>query len=193
MSELRQALEGLTGSRPAFRGAPPGKDVSVLNGITGKIIAAAIAYDRGDPRRIHHFLKVYAFARAIGEQEGLDSAALEVLELAAVLHDIGIKASEEKYHSAAGKYQELEGPPVAREILAEFHLPPEVVERVCYLISRHHTYSEVDGLDYQALIEADFLVNIYEDGMSPSQVRAIGDRIFKTRSGKQFLKYLYLD
>ena len=33
---------------------------------------AMITYDKGDPRRIHHFLKVHAFAAQIGREEGLD-------------------------------------------------------------------------------------------------------------------------
>ena len=77
---------------------------------TGKVIEAAIAYFENDIRRISHLLKVYGFAKAIGEKEQLDLFTMECLETAAVLHDIGIKISEEKYQSSAGKYQELEGP-----------------------------------------------------------------------------------
>ena len=36
---------------------------------------AMITYDKGDPRRIHHFLKVHAFARQIGMEEELDALA----------------------------------------------------------------------------------------------------------------------
>ena len=39
-------------------------------------------------------------------------------------------------------------------------------ERVQYLIGRHHTYNDIDGIDYQILVEADFLVNMYEDSLS---------------------------
>ena len=75
---------------------------------TGKVIEAAIAYFENDIRRISHLLKVYGFAKAIGEKEQLDLFTMECLETAAVLHDIGIKISEEKYQSSAGKYQELD-------------------------------------------------------------------------------------
>ena len=40
-----------------------------------------------------------------------------------------------------------------------------MVERICYLIGHHHTYKDVDGADYQLLLEADFLVNAYEDAL----------------------------
>ena len=63
--------------------------------LIGQIINAMIAYYAGDVRRINHFLKVYGFAKAIGEMEGLDEST-EIIEIAALTHDIGIKNSEKK-------------------------------------------------------------------------------------------------
>jgi HD superfamily phosphohydrolase YqeK len=62
-----------------------------------------IKYYAGDVKRINHFMKVYGFAKTIGEMEQLESAKQEVLELAAIVHDIGIKVNEQKYNSSAGK------------------------------------------------------------------------------------------
>ncbi len=87
------------------------------------VISKMIHYNSGDPRRINHALKVYAFAKAIGEQEGLPLVQQQTLETAAVLHDIGIHVSEEKYHSAAGNYQEIEGPPIAQVMLGALVFP----------------------------------------------------------------------
>ncbi len=50
-----------------------------------------IAYYSGDSKRIHHFLKVHTFAKLIGEMEGMTGKPLEILEVAALVHDIGIK------------------------------------------------------------------------------------------------------
>jgi hypothetical protein len=108
------------------------------------------------------------------------------------MHDIGIKISEEKYNSSAGNYQEIEGPPVAREMLSKFEFDEKFIERVCYLIGHHHTYSKIDGIDYQILIEADFLVNIYEDEIKIPQIESIKDKYFKTKSGTEFLTNLYM-
>ena len=156
------------------------------------IITELIRCDAGDPRRVQHALKVYAFAKSIGEEEGLAAGPLAVLETAAVLHDIGIHESERKYGSSAGNYQELEGPPVAREILNPFGLPPEFTERVCFLIGHHHTYSNIDGPDYQILVEADFLVNLYEDGLKPEQAKTALEKIFRTETGKTYLREMFL-
>ena len=81
-----------------------------------------IDYYKGDPKRIQHFLKVHAYAKLIGEQEGLDKKTLDILEVAALTHDIGIKISEEKYNSSAGKYQEIEGPTIAQKMFQIFVL-----------------------------------------------------------------------
>lgn len=156
------------------------------------IINEMIKYYEGDPRRVNHFLKVFSFAKSIGELENLDKDVQDLLEVTAVMHDIGIKISEEKYNSSAGNYQELEGPPVAKEMLSKLNYDEKFIERVCYLIGHHHTYGKIDGIDYQILIEADFLVNIYEDELKVSQIQSIKEKYFKTKSGINFLTRLYL-
>ena len=84
---------------------------------TDRVITAMIEYFGSDKKRIHHFLKVYSFAKTIGESENLLPDDQE-LEISAIVHDIGIKVSEEKYNSSAGKYQELEGPHEAESCFA---------------------------------------------------------------------------
>ena len=124
---------------------------------------AMLGLYKGDAKRIQHFLKVHAYAKLIGEQEGLDKEILDILEVAALTHDIGIKISEEKYNSSAGKYQEVEGPAVAQQMLEDLQYDKAKTDRVCYLIGHHHTYDQIDGIDYQILVEADFLVNLAEE------------------------------
>lgn len=160
--------------------------------MTGKVIDAMITYYAGDILRINHFLKVYALAKSIGECEGLPQDVQLTLEIAAITHDIGIKASEEKYGSAAGPYQEQEGPPLARELLTVLGVDDAMIERVCYLIGRHHTYTDVDGLDYQILIEADFLVNLHEGKCGLSAIHTVRENTFRTAAGIRFLERMFL-
>ncbi len=115
------------------------------------LIAKLIEYYAGDAKRIQHFIKVHTFAKLIGEMEHLDSNKQYILELAAVLHDIGIKKAEELYGSSDGKYQEELGPDIAKEILVDMKLEQSALDRICYLIGHHHTYSGIDGMDYQIL------------------------------------------
>jgi HD superfamily phosphodiesterase len=154
----------------------------------GSVINLMIEYYAGDIKRINHFIKVYGFAKAIGEMEHLEESIQEILEVAAVVHDIGIKISEEKYHSSAGNYQEIEGPTIAEKMLNNLGYDKTVVERVCYLIAHHHTYKDMDGLDYQILVEADFLVNLYEDNASESGIQSAKANIFRTKTGIIFLE-----
>ena len=118
-----------------------------------------IDYYAGDARRINHFIRVHGYARLIGLKEGLDNKTQAILEAAALVHDIGIKPSEKKYGHCEGPLQELEGPPVARAMLSELGFQADVIERVCFLVGHHHTYTHIDGIDYRILVEADFLVN----------------------------------
>ena len=96
-------------------------------------------YDDKDVKRIQHFLKVHEFARLIGLAENLDPYTQEVLEAAAIVHDIGIHKAEEKYGRNTGKYQEMEGPGEARTMLTALSWPQEVIDRVCYLVGHQWT------------------------------------------------------
>lgn len=158
---------------------------------TGQVINAMIDYYAGDPRRVNHFLKVYGFAKAIGEAEKLSESEQYILELAALTHDIGIKNSELKYGNAGGGHQQVEGPPEAEKLLQEVGVDESVTERVCWLIAHHHTYSDIQGTDYQILIEADFIVNAFEDDFDIRAVRGFRDQYFKTPAGLRILNELY--
>ena len=122
--------------------------------MTEKIIEKMIDYYQGNKRDVAHFLKVYAYARAIGLMEGLSAADQDTLEIAAVVHDIACPFCREKYGSAAGNLQERESEALLRPFLSEFSLEPAVFERVVQLVCRHHTYTGIDGPDCQILLEA---------------------------------------
>lgn len=160
--------------------------------LLNRLLQAATEEDAGDPRRVHHLLKVHGFARSIALAEGLEGETRLILEAAALLHDIGIRRCEEKYGSSSGKFQEVEGPPIARNILEQQapELSPAAIDRICVLIGRHHTYTHVDGPDCRILLEADFLVNMLEDGMNRSQIEAGRNRIFRTPTGLRYLDLL---
>ncbi|MCH5296401.1 MAG: HD domain-containing protein [Ruminococcus sp.] len=160
---------------------------------TGKVINAMIEYFGTDVRRINHFLKVFAFAKAIGEGENLESKEQELLEVAAIVHDIGIKISEQKYNSSAGKYQELEGPAEAENLLKQLGYDMSFIDDVKYLVAHHHTYNCINTVPYQILVEADFIVNLFEDDSDSESIKSVYDKIFKTQTGKMIMQKMYLD
>lgn len=150
-----------------------------------------IAYYDGDPKRIQHFTKVHSYARLIGIGEELDDASLFILEAAAYTHDIGIRVAEEKYGRCDGKLQEQEGPIIAQKMLSQLGFENYIVERICFLIGHHHTYDNIDCLDYQILVEADFLVNLYEDDAGNRAIDKAYKRIFKTETGKKIFRLMF--
>ncbi len=150
-----------------------------------------IKYDKNDPKRIQHFSKVHSYAKLIGECEGLDKDTLFILEAAALTHDIGIHVCEEKYGSCAGNLQEIEGPSIAEGILSKLGFESYIIERIKYLIGHHHTYTSIDGLDYQILVEADFIVNLYENGLDQRAIENAYNNIFKTNTGKLIMRDMY--
>ena len=156
-----------------------------------KLIFAAAEFFAGDPKRIQHFLKVHALARLIGAAEGLSGEELLTLEAAAVVHDVGIKPAEEKYGNCSGKLQEQEGPAAAEPLLRKCGSSDGVVERVLWLVAHHHTYDNIDGLDHRILVEADFLVNLYEDGADGETVKAALDKVFATETGIRLCKMFF--
>ena len=149
-----------------------------------------IEYYEGQPERIQHFTKVHSYAAYIGRQEQLSDDEMLILETAAYTHDIGIKKAEELYHSSNGRLQQELGPGEAEIMLNELHFPQDVIDRVKYLIAHHHTYSNIQGMDLQILIEADFLVNLYEHS-DESVASKVLENIFKTESGTKLCKTMF--
>ena len=158
-----------------------------------KLFLEMIAYYSGDPKRIQHFTKVHSYAKLIGEREQLSPEELYILEAAAYTHDIGIKPAEEKYGSSEGKLQEQEGPIVAQRMLSDVGIENYLIDRICYLIGHHHTYDNIEGLDYQILVEADFLVNLYEDDINRHGIEQAYQQIFRTQTGKEIFNQMYTD
>lgn len=159
-----------------------------ISRIIDELTLAMIDFDKGDPMRIQHFLKVHRFAQLIARCEYVDAHTQFITELAAVVHDIGIHPAEAKYGKSNGNYQEELGPEPARKMLQGLGVASADIDRVCFLVGHHHTYSHIDGIDYQILVEADFLVNLYEDNVSESGVDGALKHIFKTETGKRLCR-----
>lgn len=156
-----------------------------------KLIMDMIEYYAGDPKRIQHFLKVHELVGLIAVNEGLDDKTVSTIEAAAAVHDVGIKIAEKLYGVCTGKHQEQLGPPMAKRMLANVGYPEDITERVCYIVGHHHTYTDIDGVDLQILIEADFIVNLYEDGVSRDGILEAYNNIFKTESGRALCRMMF--
>ena len=156
------------------------------------LMRAMIKYDGGDVPRIQHFVKVHDFARMIGVAEDMESKQLFILEAAAILHDVGIHAAEAKYGNSHGKHQEELGPAEAKKVLAEVGgFTEQQTERICWLIAHHHTYTNVTSQDHRILLEADFLVNSFEDNLSKEAIASFRENVFRSPSAIYMLNMMW--
>ena len=159
--------------------------------LIAELMRKMIAYSGGNLHDIRHLMKVWGYAKMIGELEGLDAAAQRTLEAAAIVHDIACPLCRAKYGNTNGKYQEAEGGPLAAAFLQNTGLTADEIRRVAWLVAHHHTYGAVDGADYQILLEADYLVNAEERGDPPETVHAAAARFFRTEAGTALLRAIY--
>jgi HD superfamily phosphodiesterase len=128
----------------------------------GRIAKLLVDYFQNDFRRITHALEVLKYAEQIIDMENSQNYDYEVLIASALLHDVGIKPSEEILGYNNGKTQEKYGPPVAEELLRSVSFPPEKVARVSEIIGNHHSPSRYDYVELRILKEADRIVNKLE-------------------------------
>jgi HD superfamily phosphodiesterase len=149
------------------------------------------AYFGEDSRRIRHAHRVTDYA---GELLRTEPADIAVVLAAAVLHDIGIHEAERKHGSAGGRFQEMEGPPIARRILEKLGQDGGLVDEVCEIIAHHHSPGKVKTVNFAVLYDADWLVNLADeyDVRDSARLRAIIDRVFLTPSGKALARREYL-
>ncbi|MDD5803072.1 MAG: HD domain-containing protein [Clostridia bacterium] len=156
-----------------------------------EIIEKMIVYSDGNKHDIAHFLKVYTYARMIGEMENLPENEQKTLEVAAVIHDIACPVCRIKYGNTNGSNQEKESPRLVEDFLKDTDLDEQMKERINYLVSHHHTYTNVDGMDYRILLEADFLVNADESQMSQNAIETAREKVFETETGRRLLTGIY--
>ncbi len=159
-------------------------------------VAAAIEkmteFYKGNLHDVAHFMKVWGFARTIGQLEGLAPQTQLTLEYTAVVHDIACPLCREKYGSASGKHQELESPPLVEAFFADLPAEGVDVNRISWLVAHHHTYTGVNGLDHRILLEADFLVNADEGHCSREAIEDARKNFFRTAAGTRLLDSMYL-
>lgn len=93
--------------------------------------------------------------------------------------------AQKKYRSTAGLYQEKEGPEPAKNLLIDENLSKDEIDRICYIIGHHHTFSKVQGTDFQILWEADILEALKKliHKNSLDNIREAIYKNFKTKSG----------
>jgi HD superfamily phosphodiesterase len=137
-----------------------------------------------DFRRIGHATKVARYAEQIAREEQGD---MVVVLCAAYLHDIGIHEAERKHGSSEARYQEEEGPPIAREILARLSASRDIIDEVCDIIGHHHHPRPEETVNFKIICDADLITNLEEkeEPIPEEKLAAIIEKSFLTASGRK--------
>lgn len=159
--------------------------------IISKIMEKMISVSKGNIHDIDHFIRVWTYAKLIGEQEELDSKTLFILEVAAITHDIACPLCRDKYGNTNGKYQEIEGFLMVKDFLSGVGLTDEQIDRIAFLVGHHHTFTGIQGDDWQILVEADYIANALENGYRKDNIQNFLGRIFKTETGKRLIQEVF--
>ena len=158
-----------------------------------QIMEKMIAFSEGNIHDIDHFIRVWTYAKNIGELENLDNETLFILEVAAITHDIACPLCREKYGNTNGKHQEEEGVPLVKTFLSDSGMTKAQIDRAVFLVGPHHTFNEIAGMDWQILVEADYIANATENDYSEQNIRNSMQRIMKTENGKRILQSIFCD
>jgi HD superfamily phosphohydrolase YqeK len=150
-------------------------------------------YFRQDFKRIGHATRVARHAEAIAGREGGDMA---VILAAAYLHDIGIPEAEKKHGSSAARYQEEEGPAVARQIMEDVGAADAMIDEVCDIIGHHHHPRENETLNFRVLYDADLIANLEDSAKNKAPDKAHMEKVisrqFFTEAGQKRAKEIFL-
>ncbi len=156
-----------------------------------QIMEKMIAFSEGNIHDIDHFVRVWNYAKTIAELEGINPDTQYILEVAAITHDIACPLCREKYGNTNGKHQEEEGFLLVKDFLSDSGMTQAQINRVAFLVGHHHTFLGIDGIDWQILIEADYIANTTENGYSKENVKNFIKRIMKTESGKRLVQSVF--
>lgn len=163
---------------------PPELMAQKENLLKDRVAVEMKKYFKRDFKRIGHATKVARYAERIGKSEGGNMA---VILASAYLHDIGIHEAERKYNSTAARYQEEEGPPIARDILTRLGARSELTDEVCDIVGHHHHPREEETINFKVLYDSDLIVNLEENHtekpMDADQLEKIIRKSFLTESG----------
>lgn len=159
--------------------------------LRGRIALEMKKYFGTDFKRVQHAINVARYAEQILKMEGGNPL---VVMGAAYLHDIGIHEAEKKYGNSSGPHQEMEGPTIAKEILERLGVQKEMIDEICDIIGHHHSPREEETLNFQILYEADWMVNLEEEGnlKDRKELEELIEKAFRTVTGKHLAEERYL-
>lgn len=160
--------------------------------MVGQALCAMIEYYGTERKMICNAFKVYGICRAVALREGLDRERMQILECAAILHNVGATESTRKFGCVKPEYMEILSARVAREILESLRFSSRVIEGVTFLVSHHRSVLTDGGISQQILLEA-VMIAALDEGTLPERPSpaALREQIFRTRTGTELFNTMF--
>ena len=174
--------------------AGPGSSDKINTRLNDKLIEEMKSYFGNRQGLIDHTMAVYGYANQLNKTEGGDPL---LVKAGSLYHDIGIPEAKRVHGSAAGKYQEIEGPPIARRILSKLEVPPGSIDDICSIIANHHTAhdeSTRNTIEFKIVWDADGLVNHANRKLENNndEISKEIESLFRTSTGQQIAKEMFI-
>ncbi|MFO8163958.1 MAG: phosphohydrolase [Thermodesulfobacteriota bacterium] len=149
-------------------------------------------YFKGDFKQASRATRVAKYAEKLTTEE-MGNPAVTIS--AAYLFDIGIKEAERKHKSTDPKYREIEGPPIARDILHKLNSKNKMIEEVCEIVGHHQPRAE-ETINFKIVYDSDQIVAMEEKNkespMDNDRLSEIIGTAFLTKSGRKLAESLLL-
>ena len=145
-----------------------------------------------DISQIPHTLNVAYFTRLIASSENENADRINILETAAMFHDIGCPISKEKYGNSLPVNQEKEGKILTLEMLeGETWMSEKDKTWIAEVVGTHHQLKYAKELNFEPLFDADVIVNTLE-GYFSKEKADVYIKMISTNTGKELYRNMFL-
>lgn len=150
-------------------------------------------YAACDSTQIAHTLCVHEYTRMLAMRERYDERKRGLLEIAALLHDIGCPSAKWKYGDSLPIHQQQEGMCIAADWFASdpSWLDTQEAQWVVDVVGAHHNAVQAEVLGFEVLYEADLIVNLFEGYYPVDYADVYYHKMVRTKSGKQLFRQLF--
>ncbi len=146
-----------------------------------------------------HTMAVASVTRQIALMQGRADREVDLLEMAAWLHDIGCPAAIEKYGNSRPLHQQTEGEAIVNEWFASEtgyalwdivagELSAEEKQWLARVVGTHHQQKSAQELHFEPLFEADLIVNLKEGYFGTSQADHLFETMMLSDEGREMFR-----
>ena len=145
-----------------------------------------------DPAQIAHTQSVHDYTRVLAARSGCAERRIALLELAAILHDIGCPASRAKYGDSKPPHLVEEGARIVAEWLRECpELNDDEKKFIEEAVGSHHQFEAAKRLGFEPLFEADLAVNLLEGYYPRERAGELCEKLVTTAAGRELFHLLF--